>query len=482
MNNFEVIIGIENHVELKTNSKMFGLGPVTYGEIPNSQVSEIDMGYPGTMPSVNKEGVRLALLACNALNMIIDPVLRFDRKNYFYPDLVKGFQITQQFFPIGKEGKLEITLEDGSKKVIEIERLHIEEDTAKQTHKGDLTYIDFNRSGVGLVEIVSKPFIRSANEAVEYVNKLREILLYLGVSDVKMNEGSLRCDVNISLRPYGYSKFGPKVEIKNLNSLNNVKKAIEFEINRQSKILLSGYSVQQETRRFDESTQETVLMRKKDNAIDYKYFREPNIFPIQLNEKWIKEVINSSPELASQKREKYIKKYQLSSEDTNYILSDLSLVYFFEECIELGSDAKKVANYLITDIKSLLNKDGIELSQSKLKPKDISEIIKMLEENLISSKHVKVILPIAFETEKTIKEIVEENNLKLISDVKEIEKMLSKIIEQNSSLIKEQYEQRQERVEKTLMGQLMKETGGNVNPTVATEILIKMIKDYLKKC
>ncbi|WP_339021103.1 Asp-tRNA(Asn)/Glu-tRNA(Gln) amidotransferase subunit GatB [Spiroplasma endosymbiont of Atherix ibis] len=480
MNNFEVIIGIENHVELKTNSKMFGLGPVTYGQIPNSQVSEVDMGYPGALPSVNKEGVRLALLACNALKMKIDPLLRFDRKNYFYPDLVKGFQITQQFFPIGKEGKIEITLENGSNKVIEIERLHIEEDTAKQTHKGELTYIDFNRSGVGLIEIVSKPFIRSVNEAVEYVNKLREILLYLGVSDVKMNEGSLRCDINISLRPYGYSKFGPKVEIKNLNSLNNVKKAIEFEISRQSKILLSGESIQQETRRFDENTQETVLMRKKDNAIDYKYFREPNIFPIKLDEKWTKEVLKNSPELASQKREKYIKKYQLSNEDTNYILSNLSLVNFFEECIVLGSDPKKVANYLITDIKALLNKDAIDLSQSKLKPKDISEIIKMLEKKLISSKHVKLILPISFETEKTVKEIVEENNLKLISDIKEIEKLLNNIIEQNSSLIKEQYEQRKERIEKTLMGQLMKETEGNVNPTIASEIIIRMIQDYLK--
>ncbi|WP_338985305.1 Asp-tRNA(Asn)/Glu-tRNA(Gln) amidotransferase subunit GatB [Spiroplasma endosymbiont of Diplazon laetatorius] len=476
MNNFEVIIGIENHVELKTNSKMFGVGPVSYGETPNSKVSEVDMGYPGALPSVNKEGVKLAILACNALQMEIDPLLRFDRKNYFYPDLVKGFQITQQFFPIGKEGKINITLEDGTTKTIEIERLHIEEDTAKQTHKGDLTYIDFNRSGVGLVEIVSKPFIRSASEAVEYVNQLREILLFLGISDVKMNEGSLRCDVNISLRPYGYPEFGSKVEIKNLNSLNNVKKSIEFEIKRQSKILLSGGKVDQETRRFDESIQETVLMRKKDNAVDYKYFREPNIFPIKLDENWIKEVISSSPELASEKRKKYLDNYQLSSDDANYILSDLSLVKFFEESISLGSDPKKVANYLITDIKALLNKDGIELTQSKLQPKDISEIIKMMDEGVISSKHVKTILPIAFETEKSVQQIADENNLKLISDINEIKKILQPIVEQNIELIKEQYEQRPERVEKTLMGQLMKETGGNVNPTVATEVIIEMIK------
>ncbi|QHX36367.1 Asp-tRNA(Asn)/Glu-tRNA(Gln) amidotransferase subunit GatB [Spiroplasma sp. BIUS-1] len=479
MNNFEVIIGIENHVELKTKSKMFARGPVTYGEIPNSKVSEIDMGYPGTIPSVNKEGVRLALLACNALGMQIDPLLRFDRKNYFYPDLVKGFQITQQFFPIGKEGKIEVTLEDGEKKVIEIERLHIEEDTAKQTHKGELTYIDFNRSGVGLIEIVSKPLIRSATEAVEYVNKLREILLFLGVSDVKMNEGSLRCDVNISLRPYGYPEFGSKVEVKNLNSLNNVKKAIEFEIKRQSKILLSGNKVDQETRRFDESIQETVLMRKKDNAIDYKYFREPNIFPIKLDEKWIEEVLKTSPELATEKRTKYVDNFQLSLDDTNYILSDLSLVKFFEECIDLGSDPKKVANYLITDIKALLNKDGIELSQSKLTPKDINEILNLLDQGVISSKHVKTILPIAFESDKDVKTIADENNLKLISDESEIREILVPIIEQNINLIKDQYEQRPERVEKTLMGQLMKDTGGNVNPSVGTKVIIEMIKENI---
>ncbi|WP_342275494.1 Asp-tRNA(Asn)/Glu-tRNA(Gln) amidotransferase subunit GatB [Spiroplasma endosymbiont of Cantharis lateralis] len=479
MNNFEVVIGIENHIELKTKSKMFGLGPVSYGETPNSQVSEIDMGYPGTLPSVNKEGVRLALLTCNALNMQIDPLLRFDRKNYFYPDLVKGYQITQHFFPIGKEGKISINLENGEKKVIEIERLHIEEDTAKQTHKDQLTYIDFNRSGVGLIEIVSKPLIRSAFEAVEYVNQLRELLLFLGVSDVKMNEGSLRCDINISLRPYGYEHLGSKVEIKNLNSLNNVKKSIEFEIKRQSKILLSGGIVDQETRRFDETIQETVLMRKKSNAIDYKYFREPNIFPIKLDKNWIEEVIRNSPELASQKRKKYIENYNLSIEDVNYILSDLALVKFFEETILLGSEPKKIANYLLTDIKALLNKDGIELSQSKLKPQDINQIIKLLDEGMISSKHVKTILPIAFETNKEIIDIVEENNLKLISNISEIEKFLDPIIKQNLNLIKEQYEQRPERVEKTIMGQLMKDTGGNVNPTIASEIIIKKIKEKL---
>ncbi|QGS51572.1 Asp-tRNA(Asn)/Glu-tRNA(Gln) amidotransferase subunit GatB [Spiroplasma tabanidicola] len=477
MNNFEVIIGIENHVELKTKSKMFSPAPVSFGKEPNTQICEIDLGYPGAMPSVNKEGVKYALLACNALNMQIDKLLRFDRKNYFYPDLVKGFQITQQFFPIGKEGSLEIILENGETKKIEIERLHIEEDTAKQIHKGDLTFLDYNRSGIGLVEIVTKPVIRSAYEAVEYVNNLREILLFLGVSDVKMSEGSLRCDVNISLRPYGYEGFGNKVEIKNLNSLNNVKKAIEFEIERQSKLILDGKVVQQETRRFDETKQETILMRVKTDAIDYKYFREPNINPILLDDNWVKEVIDNSPELAKQKRVRYVEKFGLSLDDTNYLLSSIELTNFFEKAVSFNVDPKKVANYIITDIKALLNKESITIDKTHLKSEDIVDIIKYLESGLISSKHVKAILPIAYATNKTVEEIIKENNLKLISDENEIMHFLKPIVDKNIDLIKEQYENRPERVEKTIMGQLMKETAGNVNPDFAMSLINKLIKE-----
>jgi len=284
MNNFEVIIGIENHVELKTKSKMFGPGLVGFGQTPNSQVSEVDLGYPGALPSVNQEGVRLAILAAHALNMKIDSLLTFDRKNYFYPDLVKGFQITQQFNPIGQDGWLEISLDPDSNKKIAIQRLHIEEDTAQQKHSQNLTLIDYNRSGIGLIEIVTHPVLRSAQEAVAYVEKLRETLLFLGVSDVKMSEGSLRCDVNVSLRPIGSEKYSHKVEVKNLNSLANVKKAIEFEVKRQSALLVQNLVVEQETRRFDEQSQTTVSMRSKADALDYRYFTEPNLSPIQLDE------------------------------------------------------------------------------------------------------------------------------------------------------------------------------------------------------
>ncbi|ASP27884.1 aspartyl/glutamyl-tRNA amidotransferase subunit B [Spiroplasma corruscae] len=479
MNNFEVIIGIENHVELKTKTKMFSDAPVSFGKSPNTNVNEIDLGYPGALPSVNKKGVELAILACNALNMKINGVLRFDRKSYFYPDLPKGFQITQQYHPIGKEGSLEIDV-NGNKKVIEIERLHIEEDTAKQIHKNGKTYIDYNRCGVGLIEIVSKPVIRTSEEAIEYVSKLRETLLFLNVSDVKMNEGSFRCDINISLRPFGFEGFGNKVEIKNLNSINNIKKAIDFEIKRQKELILNNILIDQETRRFDETIQETVLMRKKSDAVDYKYFREPNIYPITLDTVWIESIINNSPELADSKRRRYIEEYNFSKEEANFILNDYYLTSFFERTLVLGINPKKVLNYLITDVKSLTNKYNYSIEKSKLEPSDLFEINKYMEEGIISSKHAKNIIPIAFESNKSIIEIIEDNNWKLISDKEEITSLVDNIIKNNIKLIEENYLTRPERVEKTLMGELMKQTGGNINPKISMEVINLSLKKFKK--
>ncbi|KNG79758.1 Asp-tRNA(Asn)/Glu-tRNA(Gln) amidotransferase subunit GatB [Mycoplasma sp. HU2014] len=476
MNNFELIIGIENHVELKTNTKMFSSAPVTFGKKPNTQVNEVDMAYPGSLPTVNKKGVELAILACNALNMKIDTLLKFDRKNYFYPDLTKGFQITQQFNPIGSEGKLEITLPDNSKKVIEIERLHIEEDTAKQVHKDDLTYIDYNRAGVGLIEIVTKPVMRSADEACAYVEKLREVLLFLNVSDVKMNEGSLRTDLNISIRPLGSKSFSNKVEIKNLNSISNIRKAIEFELNRQREIILSNKIVEQETRRFDDQTNSTVLMRSKSDALDYRYFREPNILPIQLDEKWIDNVIKNSPELADQKRLRYVNELGLSLENTNIILTSLEMTEFFEKTIKLTNNYVKVSKMLISEVQSKLNLENITIDQTKLTPESLATIINMIDNGIISSKQTKVIMSIIFESNKeTVEQIIDRLGLKLISDPNQIKKMLKPIFEQNKELLT-QYDSRPERVIKTIMGQLMKISNGNVNPDLANNIIIDTIK------
>lgn len=479
MNNFEIIIGIENHIELKTKSKMFAPGPVGFGAKPNTMVSEVDMGYPGALPTVNKEGVRLAILAVDALKMKLDPLLRFDRKNYFYPDLAKGFQITQQFFPIGSDGKLEIKLANGTTKIVEIERLHIEEDTAKQTHKGDYTYLDYNRSGIGLIEIVTRPVLRSADEAVAYVEKLREILLFLGVSDVKMNEGSLRCDVNISLRPFGATTYSNRVEVKNLNSLANVRKAIEFEVDRHSKILLAGQIVSQETRRFDEASQTTISMRLKEDAVDYRYFAEPNIAPIQLEPNWIKEVITNGPELADLKRQRYVNEYGISLEDANILLSNLAMMNFFEAAIKLTTNPIKVANFLIGDIQSELNKLNLEINQIKLSPEHLGEMINLLDSGIISSKHAKVILPILINSnEKGPTQIAQELNLQVISDSIKIKTYLEPIFTANQELLK-QYDDRPERVTKTLMGQLMKATEGNVNPDIAMKIIVEIIKNLI---
>ena len=328
--NFEAIIGLEIHVEMKTKSKMFSTAPINFNDEPNTDVALLDMAFPGTMPVVNKEAVRKAIQMCNALHMEIDHELWFDRKNYFYSDLPKGYQITQQARPIGKNGYLEIEI-DGKKEKIGIERLHMEEDTCKQLHFSDYTLLDYNRAGIPLIEIVSLPVMHTGLEAKKYVEKIREFVTYSDVSDGKMEEGSLRCDVNISLRPYGTNKLGTKVEIKNLNSIANIEKAIDYEIIRQSKILLLGGDIAQETRRFDEAKKETVLMRVKTDAVDYKYFTEPNILPISISDEFINQAITDCPELYDHKLERFINDYKLDKVDAEILLNNVSFADFFEK-------------------------------------------------------------------------------------------------------------------------------------------------------
>ena len=295
--NFEAVIGLEIHVEMKTKSKMFSSSANNFDAKVNENISPLDFAFPGTLPVVNKEAVRKAIRVCNALHMNIDKEIWFERKNYFYSDLPKGYQITQQFRPIGSDGYLLIDLENGEQKRINIERLHMEEDTCKQLHFRDYTLLDYNRAGVPLVEIVSRPEIKNGTEAMKYVEEIRNIVTYADVSDGKMEEGSLRCDVNISIMPCGSKTFGTKVEIKNLNSISNIQKAIDFEIQRQTKLILKGFKVEQETRRYDDAKKETVLMRKKTDAVDYKYFTDPNIAPILMSDEFVQDAIDTCPEL-----------------------------------------------------------------------------------------------------------------------------------------------------------------------------------------
>lgn len=469
--NYEVVIGLELHSELKTKTKMFSDAPVSYGEEANTKVSVIDMAYPGVIAKVNGYGILLALRACFGLNLEIDPLVKFDRKNYFYSDLTKGYQITQNFFPIGKNGY--ITLENNKK--IRINRLHIEEDTAKQTHVGDYTLIDYNRAGNPLVEIVSEADISSASEAVEFVSTVASILKYLDVSNVKMEEGSLRCDVNISLRPFGYKEFGKKVEIKNLNSLNNIERAITYEIKRQSELLNKGEVIYEETRRFDESSLTTILMRKKDDSVDYRYFRDPNILPIRLSEDFISEVKETLPELASERVIRY-QELKLRDTDINVLVNNKELSDFFDLVIKHTSDINSVANWIIGDFSAYLNKDNLQVSETKLIPQELATLINSINAKVISGKQAKKVFNEICEGKET-KKVIKDLGLEVISDDNAILEFVKKAIEANPQSV-EDYAAGRDRALGFIMGQVMKLSGGKVDPG-KTNKLIKQQLDSM---
>ncbi len=458
--NFEAVIGIEIHVEMKTKSKMFSSAPVLFGAEPNTLVRPLDIAFPGTMPVVNKQAVINAIRVSNALHMTIDDELWFDRKNYFYSDLPKGFQITQDKRPIGRNGYVTIKV-DGKEKQIEIERLHMEEDTCKQLHLSNYSLLDYNRAGTPLVEIVSRPNIRSGEEAMKYVEQIRSIVQYTNVSDGKMEEGSLRCDVNISLRPIGQEKFGTKVEIKNLNSLSNVEKAIEFEIIRQQQLLLAGMPVEQETRRFDEIRKETVLMRKKTDAVDYKYFTEPNITPIKLSKEFIENAINTCPELASSKKNRYMNELGLSEYDADTILMD--------------KDPKLLANWVMVDMAAYLNKNGISILNVKLSPMHLGEMVKLIEEGKISSKQAKDVFARIIESDESAIDVANKLGIVQMSDEGAIFDLVNEVLNENPQSI-EDYKNGKDRAVGFLVGQVMKKSHGKANPALTSKTIIAELK------
>lgn len=464
----EAIIGLEIHVEMKTKSKMFSTAPVTFGEDPNTQTVPLDFAFPGTMPVVNKQAVINAIRVCNALHMTIDNELWFDRKNYFYSDLPKGYQITQQDRPIGSNGYLEIETSSGPKK-IRIERLHMEEDTCKQLHSWDCSLLDYNRAGIPLIEIVSCPDIRTGEEAAKYVEKIRSIVSFLEVSDGKMEEGSLRCDVNISLKEKSSTVFGTKVEIKNLNSLMNIQKAIEFEIARQSVLLLTGGKVIQETRRFDEGSKETVLMRLKTDAIDYKYFTEPNIVPIKLSDEFIKNAIDTSPELAESKLRRY-KEVGLSEYDSSLLIASKDISDYYDEVTRTGANPKKAANWVIVDVQALLNKDAISIKEFKLSPVELGNLIKYIDEGKVSNKQAREIFNQMIETGKSAKELIEASGASLISDLEVLRALVKEILDKNEQSIID-YKAGKDRALGYIVGQIMKASKGRANPSVTSELV-----------
>lgn len=467
--NFEAVIGLEIHVETKTESKMFSSAPNRSLEEPNTLVAPLDMAFPGTMPRLNKRSVEFAIRVAHALHMEIDDLVRFDRKNYFYSDLPKGFQITQQFHPIGKNGYIQL---GEGEPLVHIERIHMEEDTCKQLHFSDFTLLDYNRAGVPLLEIVSCPEMHNGKQARLYVEGIRNIVIYSLVSDGKMEEGSLRCDVNISLRPIGFEGFGTKVEIKNLNSLKNIEEAVDYEIKRQSAILYSGGEVIQETRRYDESSGKTVLMRVKTDAVDYKYFPEPNLVPVKLSPEFIKKAIEDTPELYDSKLSRYI--YNgLSENEAKAILSDLNLCRYYEGMLIEGLSYKEAANYLLGEILQYLNKNRLDISKMPIKPKEVGEIlIYVLKEKLNHKQGGSLLLECL---ESGISKEAAKKKLRLVAleDNEEAALALVREVLKNNPQSAIDFKNGKDRALGYLIGQAMKASKGRYNPALLSDLFKK---------
>lgn len=475
MNNFEVIIGIEVHTALNTQTKMFSPAPNNHHSKPNTNVNYIDLALPGAMPQPNAAAIKKAIWLAKELEMEIDyQHISFDRKNYFYIDLPKGFQITQQYHPIGQKGILKTKFQN-----VRIQRIHIEEDTAKQFNKNNKIYLDYNRCGSPLIEIVTDPCMHSAEEAMDYLHALRQILQFNDISDAKMEDGSLRADVNISLRPYGVKEYGTKVEIKNINSISNVGEAIKFEIKRQQEILLLGNQVEQETRRFDDKTYETVYMRHKSDAVSYRYIVEPNIITISLSSFDYEKIISEKPENLNFLMNN-LKKIGLSESDVNLLINDYDMYKTFKILFSLSNDPINSFKWLSQDLAGLLKKQGKwfdTLSQSQIK--SISQMLILLNQDEINGKQAKVILQEIYLNQKEPAEVIQEQGFIQIKDEKIIAEYLNKIIDDNLEMLN-QYSERKERVEKFFIGVLMKQTNGQSNPNIAIKVLKYLLGNRIK--
>ena len=465
---YDVTIGIEIHCQLKTTTKMFSGAPTSFGRKANTCVNEIDLGMPGTLPEVNKEAVRKAVMACTALHLEIDPLVKFDRKNYYYSDLPKGFQITQQFHPIGRNGYVEIETKAGKKK-IRINRIHMEEDTAKQFHLSKLSLIDFNRAGTPLIEIVSEPDMHSGEEAEAYVEALRQTLYYIGVSDCRMEEGSMRCDTNVSISPKGSGVLGTKNEIKNLNSISHIGKAVDFEIERQKKLLEAGEKVLQETRRYDDKTGETVMMRRKEGNVDYKFFPEPNIFPIRLSDEWIRDIQENMLELPQARKARYESEYGLSDHDIGILIANKEMSDYFETVTKYTKNAKSACNWLLSDISAWLNAHELTIDKADLDPQMLAKLIAMIDDGKISNAQAKKLVDDLMEG-KDPETAAEEKGLKQVSDEGAIAAMVNEIMDANPQAI-EDFRNGKSRAVGFIVGQVMKKSRGQANPGMVSKMV-----------
>ncbi|WP_282156046.1 Asp-tRNA(Asn)/Glu-tRNA(Gln) amidotransferase subunit GatB [Cytobacillus gottheilii] len=472
--NFETVIGLEVHVELKTDSKIFSSSPNHFGADPNTNTTVIDLGYPGVLPVVNKKVIDYGMKAAMALNCEITPVTKFDRKNYFYPDNPKAYQISQFDKPIGENGWVEIEV-DGYKKKIGITRIHLEEDAGKLTHGKGYSLVDYNRQGTPLIEIVSEPDIRTPNEAYAYLEKLKSIVQYTGVSDCKMEEGSLRCDANISLRPVGQEEFGTKTELKNLNSFNFVRRGLEFEEKRQAEVLSGGGVIEQETRRFDESTGATLLMRVKEGSDDYRYFPEPDLLDIHIDDKWKERIKAEIPELPDARQKRYIEQFGLPVYDAAVLTVTKETADFFEGAVEAGADAKQASNWVMGELSAYLNAEQKELHETKLSPEGLAGMIKLIEDGTISSKMAKTVFKELVENGGTAQQIVKDKGLVQISDESALLKIISDTLDNNPQSI-EDYKNGKQKAVGFLVGQMMKATKGQANPQLLNKLLMQEIQ------
>jgi aspartyl-tRNA(Asn)/glutamyl-tRNA(Gln) amidotransferase subunit B len=473
---YEVNIGMEIHAELLTSSKVFCSCPVKFGAPPNTLTCPVCLGLPGALPVLNRKAVDFAILTALALNCQINRHPIFHRKNYYYPDLPKNYQISQYDTPIGIGGYLDIELENGRKR-IRIRRVHLEEDTGKLLHSGghithsDMSFVDFNRSGVPLLEIVSEPDISSTEEAKEYLTNIRDILVFLGVCDGKMEEGSMRCEANISIREKGAQKLGTKTELKNINSFRAVERALLYEIDRQKKVLSSGKEVIQETRHWDEKNERTVSMRGKEEAHDYRYFPEPDLVPLQIDDEWIERLKSFLPELPEEKYERY-KTLDLTPYDAKLLAHDIELSRFFEDTIKLYNSPKVISNWLLGDITKELKDRNKLISQTSLRPDILAEMLSLIDEGKISGRIAKDLLPELIDKGISPKKLIEEKNLIQITDTDAVLEVITQVLKENASVV-EEYRKGKEKSFTFLIGQVMKLTKGRANPKLVNELLKK---------
>lgn len=472
---YETVIGLEVHVELHTNSKIFCGCSTEFGAPPNTHTCPICLGHPGVLPVLNRQAVEYAMKAAMALNCTIADVSKFDRKNYFYPDSPKAYQISQYDQPVGENGWIDIEV-NGETKRIGITRLHLEEDAGKLTHieGGYGTLADYNRVGTPLVEIVSEPEISSPEEARAYLEKIRSIMQYCEVSDVKMEEGSLRCDANISLRPYGQEKLGTKAELKNMNSFRGVQRGLEYEEYRQAELLEDGEEIVQETRRWDEAQAKTLSMRSKEEAHDYRYFPDPDLVTLHIDQEWKDRVLASIPELPDERKARYTAEYGLPSYDANVITASKAVADLFEESLQHTSDAKAVSNWIMGDLLGYLNSENLELSEVPLTGQGLGEMIGLIEKGTISSKIAKTVFKEMFTSGKNPQQIVEEKGLVQISDEGAILSIVEQVVAANPQSV-EDYKAGKQKAIGFLVGQVMKESKGKANPGMANKLLVDVL-------